>query len=94
MNKSPLAKILLAILAVISIWCPFLCWSFFTGSREIRKCQAEINQVNFNQQIFQMLLQESAEYSKKNPAMETLLRSLNAPPPQAPAPSGAKSPNK
>ena len=97
MNKSPLAKVLLVILAVISIWSLLLCWKYFGKSRQLREKQMQINQVNFRQQVFGMMLNDAAEYSRHSVAMSNLLVSLSTPPPSVPAnpaPSGLKPPGK
>jgi hypothetical protein len=93
MNRSPLAKVLLAILAVIAFWSLGLCWSYFGHTRELRERQAQINNINQRQQIFGMLLNDAAEYSKLHPAMEPLLRSIGNTPAPATGPA-AKAPGK
>ena len=92
MNNSPLPKVLLAILGVIAVMSLWYCYGYFKNVREIRRNQTEITTVNYRQQVFSMLVNEAAEYSKRNPALEPILRSLNNPQtaPAAAAPAGAK----
>jgi len=48
-----------------------LCWSYFGRARQYRELQSQINSVGSKQQVFGMLLNDAAEYSKRNPAMES-----------------------
>ncbi len=76
MNKSPVAKVLLFIVAVLSVWSLVLCWTYFNRARQLQDMQIQVYRISQAQQGFQMLLNESAEYSKTHPAMDTLLRSI------------------
>ncbi len=83
MNKSPLPKLLLAILAVIAVWSVVLCWVYIKRAKQVRDTQLMMNLMNSRQQLFGMLVNDSAEYAKHSPAMEQLLRSINTTPPTA-----------
>ncbi len=86
MNKSPLPKLLLAILAVIVVWSTILCGFYIKRTKEMRQMQWWTTQMTLRHQLFNMLVNDSAEYAKRNPAMEQLLRSINtAPQPAVPA---------
>ncbi len=77
---------LLAILAVISIWSLVLCGLYLKRAKQVRDAQMTTNLLNSRQQLFGMLINDAAEYAKKSPAMDQLLRSINtAPRPAAPA---------
>jgi len=80
MNKSPLPNILLAILAGIAVWSGVLCYLCVSRARETRNLQMETAKVVLWHQQWQqkllMLGNESAEYAKRHPAMEQLLRSM------------------
>jgi len=89
MNNSPLPKILLGILAIISIWSLILCWSYFKAVREARDLQLQMNAMNYKQQVFASLINESVEYSKKNAAIEPILRPILGQPAPAAAPASA-----
>ncbi len=82
MNKSPLPKLLLAILAVIAVWSVVLCFQYVSRARQARALQTNtarlINWQQEWQQRLALLGSESAEYAKQHPAMDQLLRSMTA----------------
>jgi hypothetical protein len=97
MNESPWPKALLLILAIISLWSLYLCWSYFRDVRHLRDMQMQMNAINYNQQVFGLMLNEANEYGKKNPAMESLLHSLGVtqvPGPAAITPAPGRTPGK
>lgn len=73
---------ILLVIAVMSVWYG---WAYRSNARELRRLQAEIGSMNYMQQRFTMLVNEANNYSKHNPAMEPILRSLNGPAPSNPA---------
>jgi len=77
MNNSPLPKVLLVILALLSVLCLWYCWSFRKEVTELRRTNAEMSQVNYKFQVFQALMADAGEYSKHNAAIEPILRSVN-----------------
>lgn len=88
MNKSPLPKILLATLTMIAIASVILCVLYIKRTKQLRNLQVTTGVLNSRQQLFGMLVNDSAEYAKQHPAMDQLLRSINVPAPQhAPAPT-------
>ncbi|HEY5910521.1 MAG TPA: hypothetical protein VJA21_07930 [Verrucomicrobiae bacterium] len=80
MNKSPLPRLLLAVLAVIAIWSLVLCWVYLNRAKQVRDTQMMTNLMNSRQQFFVMLVNDCNEYAKHSPAMEQLLRSLSTGP--------------
>ncbi len=76
MNKSPVAKVLLFIVAVLSVWSLVLCWTYFNRARQLQEMQMQVGRIGAAQQGFQQLLNDAAEYSKTHPAMDSLLRSI------------------
>ena len=82
MNKSPLPKLLLAILAVIAGWSVVLCFQYVRRARQARALQSSTaNLISWQQQWQQRLAllgSESAEYAKQHPAMDQLLKSMTA----------------
>lgn len=85
MNNSPIPKALLVILLVIALGSCWYCLAYRSRINQLRRLQADISTVNFMQQRFSMLVNEANNYSKKNPAMEPILRSLSGPAPSTPA---------
>ena len=80
MKNSPLTKALLALVVVISLWSVYLCWSYNSKSGELRRMQAQVGFINYRQQGVQALLGEAMEYSKKNPAIDSILEAAGAKP--------------
>ncbi len=87
MSKNPLPKILLAILTMIAIASVILCVQYVKRTKELRSRQVTTNVLNSRQQLFGMLINDTAEYAKQHPAMDQLLRSINVPQPQAQRPA-------
>jgi hypothetical protein len=77
MKNSPLTAILLTVLLVVSLWSVFLCWSYVSKSRELHKFQTDIGNINYRQNAINLLVNETIEYSKKNPnpAIDQILES-------------------
>ena len=75
MKNSPLTTILLSVLLVVSLWSVILCWTYVSRSRELRKFQADVGSINYRQNAINMLVNDTVEYSKKNPnpAMDQIL---------------------
>jgi len=94
MNKSPLTKVLLGVLTIIALWSLVLCYSFIAKSRELRTLNAQAAQINFRQQAANALVMDVLEYSKKNPAINPILESIQAKSNATPAAAPAKSPTK
>lgn len=92
MNKSPGPKILLAILTMIAIASAMLCVLYIKRTKQLRNLQMLTTVMNSRQQLFGMLVNESAEYAKQHPAMDQLLRSINVPQPQRPSAPAAATP--
>lgn len=84
MNKSPMPKVLLVILAASAIASVVLCWMYISASRELRQLQMQANLVNNNRAVVNSLVMESIEYSKKNAAILPILESAGIKP-NAPA---------
>ncbi len=93
MNSSPLPKILLSILAVIAVASAVLCWRYSATAKQMRDTQRMVAQMGAQQQIFALLVNDCAEYAKRNPAMDQLLRSIGVAG-QAAVPAAAPRTNK
>ncbi len=76
MNKSPLTKILVGILAILSIWSLILCYSFISRSRQLRALNAQANAISFRQNLLNSLAADCVEYSKKNSAIDPILEGV------------------
>ncbi len=76
MNKSPLTKILLGILAILSIWSLILCYRVISKSRDFRNLNAQATAMSVRLNAFNSLAVECLDYSKKNPAIDPILESV------------------
>jgi len=77
MNRDTLASILVGLLcasALLSVW---LSVRWFFSVRELQQLQVHAAQVNNSRAAAQSLANEALAYSRKNPAMETLLQEFN-----------------
>jgi hypothetical protein len=82
MNKNALIGVLMALLivnAVASLWFSFQ-YGRYLG--QVHGLSVVRNQINKNTTIFQALVNDTMEYSKKNPAIVPVLQN---PTPKAPA---------
>ena len=84
MKNSQLTSILMGLTAVSAAASIILCGLTITGSREIIALRMQMNEVNNRRIAATGLINELAEYSRKNPAIEPILQSLA---PKAPAPA-------
>jgi hypothetical protein len=73
MKNSPMATVLLAILGVSAFVSLFLCWAFSSNTVELRRMQSILGTQNANRQRMVGLLNESAEYARRNPKIEPVL---------------------
>ncbi len=80
MKNSPITTVLLVALAILSVWSAISCVKFVSRSRELRRLQNVVGQINFRQAGINALVNESIEYSKKNPAIDPILESIGAKP--------------
>ena len=91
MKNNPLAATLLGMLLVSTIFTAVLTYRYVSSLRKLRAMQPVVVQINFNRNIMQALANELEEYSKRNPSLEPLLRSISPKSgPNAPATGAAK----
>jgi len=76
MNKSPLTKVLLGVLALISLWSLVLCYSYNSKTRELRLLNGQAAAINFRQQAANALVLDVMKYSEKNPSIKPILESI------------------
>jgi hypothetical protein len=83
MRKSPLTTGLLVLLCVNVLGTAVLsCW-YVQSIRRVRNLQAFVAAATYNRNIVQALANEAAEYAKKNPHMDHLLKSYKSSAPGA-----------
>ena len=77
MNRDPLSLILAAGLLVSAVATAGLCYWYLQCTRMHRQAQEQVAIINRNRALLQSLATETMEYSKRNPAILPVIRSLN-----------------
>ncbi len=80
MKKNPLAAILVGLLFISSISSALMAAYYFSTVRSVRTMQGQMNAMNLQRSRIQALAQEAYEYSKRNPAIDPILREFGAKP--------------
>ena len=73
MKNNQLTLLLSALLLVSVGFGGFCCYRYITTLRAVRQLQPELARINAARNISGALLNESAEYAHKNPALQPLL---------------------
>ena len=76
MKKSPLATILLVLLAISAVWSVILCMQFINNARQIRQLSARAAAIQASQGAFRALVVETQEYARTNRALDHILRTI------------------
>ena len=84
MKTNQLTTVLMGLAAFSAAASIILCGLTITGGREIMTLRAQMGDINNRRIAASGLVNELAEYSKKNPSMEPILQSIM---PKAPAPA-------
>lgn len=74
--KDPVPVILSAILLLSVVATSGLCLWYLQCTRQYNAAQAEVERISRNRNLMQALLNDSVEYSKKNPAIIPILQNL------------------
>ena len=85
MKNSPLTTILVGVLAVISLWSLVLCGMYVHRSRQLVDLKNRAAAINYRQNAINSLVNDTVEYSKRNPAIEPILESAGVKPKSASA---------
>jgi hypothetical protein len=95
MKNSPLASVLLVLLACAALGSLILCGMYIHTTRELRSLQSDAAAINQKQGYMNSLAGDLIEYSKRNPAIDPLLESINLKPRTGgtAAPTNGSSPN-
>jgi hypothetical protein len=80
MKSNGLTPILNGALAVCLVACVFLSLQFFFLSREARQLNTQLAAINVWNNGVQTFVMECAEYSKKNPAILPILKTIGVEP--------------
>ncbi len=76
MKQSPLPKVLLAALAVVAIFSGYRYMCTVRNSTELRDYQMKLNVINQRNAVLNALAGDLIEYSKKHPAIDSVLESV------------------
>jgi hypothetical protein len=90
MKNSPLSSILLVVLAMFALSSVVLCGYYIHYARDLRALQGKAESVNYQQALIQALANDVVEYSKKNPAIDPILESVNLKPKSGTATNNSK----
>ena len=80
MKNSPLASVLLVLLACAAIGSLILCIRYIHTTRQLRSLQSDAAAINAKQGYMNSLASDLVEYSKRNPAIDPILESVNLKP--------------
>lgn len=80
MKNSPLATVLLALLACAALGSLILCWMYIRTNRELRYLKANVGMVQVKQRGMQALTYELIEYSHRNSQIDPLLEKYEVKP--------------
>jgi hypothetical protein len=75
MKNSPLATVLLALLACAALGSLILCFIYIRANREMRFLRTNFAIMQLKQRAMQSLTYDLVEYSKHNPQIDPLLES-------------------
>jgi|SRR5580765_2863270 len=73
MKNSPLATVLLALLACAALGSLILCWMYIRTNRELRFLKANVGMLQVKQRGMQALTYDLVEYSRRNSQIDPLL---------------------
>lgn len=87
-SRNPLAAILVAALLACGALSVVFAFVYSFGTRDLRRLQPQVTVVNTRLNLAQALLNDTLEYSKRNPAVDPILHSLKLKPVEATVPPG------
>ena len=90
MKNESFAAFLVGTFSVCAVAGLVLSANYFFSTRTLRRLQPQAIACQARLNIAQALLNDTLEYSKRNPAIDPLLRSLNLKTNSAPAPAAPK----
>ena len=92
MKNNALAAVLVVALFALGLCACLQSMRYFFTLRQMGVMQNQVNQVNFRLSLAQALVNESVEYSKRNPAIDPILQQFHfkAPPAANPTASTLK----
>jgi len=76
MKNSPLTTILLAVLAISAVWSVVAFTLCVRYTHKLQALEGQVTAINYRQTAFQMLVNDTREYSKAHPAIKPILKSI------------------
>ncbi len=80
MKNSPLTTLLLGALTISALASIVMCWMYVGATRELRSLRDQTAFINNNRAVVNALLNDTIEYSKRNPAINPILESVGLKP--------------
>ena len=77
MSSNQFASVLAGIAVVLAILCAVFAERYAFATRDLRRIEPQYTAINARLNLAQSLLNETLEYSKRNPTIDPLLLSLN-----------------
>ncbi len=94
MKNNPMTTVLLGVLTISALLSVGLCWRYISNARELRILQIQATMINNNRATINALANDVVEYSKKNPAIDTILESVGLKPGKSNVPATTKAATK
>lgn len=76
MKSNPLNSLLTVVLGISVMLSAVFCIQYTFKSRELRRLAIEVGRINTYRNVLQLLANDCAAYSEKNPAMNPILDSV------------------
>jgi hypothetical protein len=80
MKNNPLTTVLLGVLTVSALLSVGLCWRYISNARELRLLQGQATLINNNRALINELAVDAVQYSKTNPSIDPILKSVGLKP--------------
>jgi hypothetical protein len=87
MKSNPLTSLLLAVLFVNAAFTALMTYNYVQSIRTLQTLQVQRTAMNRELNVFNSLVNDTLEYSKRNPAVEPVLQSIGMKTTRAAAPT-------
>lgn len=87
MKSNPVTSLLMAVLFVNAVFTALMTFNYVRSMRAMQTLQVQRGVMTRELNIFNALVNDTLEYSKRNPAVEPVLQSLGLKPNQKTAPA-------
>ena len=83
-RHNPVGVVLVGLLAVTAVWDGWCAFQWYRGAREAQTLEFNYQRINNTSVAVNSLVNETIEYSKRNPSIEPILNEYNIRPRGAP----------